>query len=332
MSVSKSFSSDVRRELVAETPKALHCRIAMLAGIISIDGKLKKEDHEILSIRMEQDELVEAAVRLMRQIFGFTDDDIRLVPRSSSGARLRIEDEGSCRKVLQTLKLSPESAPGPVSGSNGSNILNDPDAKQMAGQDRLLYADDIVISKQCCRGSFLKGAYLAAGSVSDPQAAYQLEIVSGRVSVTRQLLKIFEGFDVQAKTTLRKGREVVYIKDADSISEVLGQMGAGNAMMHLLNVRIEKDLRNNINREVNCETANITKLAVAAQKSLADIRIIEERMGIDALPPDLMEIARLRLDNPDLSLSELGELLTPPLGKSGVNHRLKKIKKIAESL
>jgi hypothetical protein len=313
MGSSKSFSSEVRQELVAESPKALHCRIAMLAGIISIDGKLKKEDHDILSIRMEQDELVEAAVRLMRQIFGFTDEAIRLVPRSSSGARLRIEDEENCRKVLQTLKLMPES-------------------EGCEGTDRLLHADDIVISKQCCRGSFLKGAYLAAGSVSDPQAAYQLEIVSGRSSVTRQLLKILEGFDVQAKTTLRKGREVVYIKDADSISEVLGQMGAGSAMMHLLNVRIEKDLRNNINREVNCEAANITKTTMAAQKSLADIRIIEEKMGIDALPPDLMEIARLRLDNPDLSLLELGELLTPPLGKSGVNHRLNKIRKIAESL
>lgn len=325
MGSSKSFSSEVRQELVAESPKALHCRIAMLAGIISIDGKLKYEDHEILSIRMEQDELVDAAVRLMRQIFGFTDEDIRLIPRSSSGARLRIEDEENCRRVLQTLKLSPE----PTSELADDN---DPRVRQTVLQDRLLHADDIVISKQCCRGGFLKGAYLAAGSVSDPQAAYQLEIVTGRASVTGQLLKILGGFDVQAKATLRKGREVVYIKDADSISEVLGQMGAGNAMMHLLNVRIEKNLRNNINREVNCEAANITKTTMAAQKSLADIRIIEEKMGIDALPPDLMEIARLRLDNPDLSLLELGGLLTPPLGKSGVNHRLNKIRKIAESL
>ena len=298
------FSSEVREELSEQNVKSLHCRIAMLAGIITLDAKMKREEQgRVLAIRMEQDVLVKCVKKLLEQIFGFREEDYTVIPRSSTGARLRIEDSERIDRVLQTLKLRI--------------------------QDDRLDVDDIVFTRSCCRGSFLKGAYLAAGSVSNPESAYQLEIVTGRESVTGQLVRILAGFGLTGHTILRRGNLLVYLKGAGDISELLGIMGAGNAMMELENVRILKEIRNTVNREVNCDTANITKITVAASRDAEQIRKVEETIGLSSLPPELQETARLRMEQPELSLSELGERLVPPLGKSGVNHRLRKIRKIA---
>ena len=241
--------------------------------------------------------------RLLEQIFGFTEEDYVIVPRSTSGARLRVEAPEKVEKLILTLKLTE--------------------------RDGRLDVDEMVYPRLCCRSSFLRGAYLAAGSISNPENSYQLEIVTGRPSVTGQLLGLLDGMGLKGHTVIRRGQSVIYLKGADDISELLGQMGASRAMMELENIRILKGIRNNINREVNCDTANITKITDAAGRSMDDIRHIEETIGIAALPAELQEIARLRMDNPELSLQELGELLSPPLGKSGVNHRLRRIKKIA---
>ena len=298
------FSSDVRTELAEQNVKSLHCRIALLAGVITLDGKLKREEQErVLSIRMEQDVLVRCVERLLEQVFGFTEDDYTVVPRSSTGARLRIEDPSRIDRVLQTLKLREK--------------------------EERLDADEIIITRSCCRSHFLKGAYLAAGSVTNPETAYQLEIVTGRDSVTGQLLRILSGFGLTGHTIRRRGSDVIYLRGAGDISELLGLMGAGRAMMELENVRIVKEIRNTVNREVNCDTANISKITDAAGRDAEQIRKVEETIGLHALPPELQETARIRMEHPELSLSELGEWLTPPLGKSGVNHRLRKIRKIA---
>ena len=299
-----AFSSDVRTELAEQNPKSLHCRIALLAGIITLDGKFKYEDGvRIISIRMEQDILVDAVKRLLEQVFGFGIGDYRIVPRTGSGARLRVEEPEKVERIISTLKITERE--------------DRPDV------------DEMVFTRSCCRCSFLRGAYLAAGSITNPESSYQLEIVTGRKTVTDQLIRLFETLGLKGHIVLRRGQNVIYLKGADDISELLGQMGASRAMMELENIRILKGIRNNINREVNCDTANITKITDAAGRSMEDIRIIEENIGLDALPSELREVARLRRDNPELSLQELGELLSPPLGKSGVNHRLRKIKKIA---
>ena len=190
----------------------------------------------------------------------------------------------------------------------------------------------MVFSRSCCRSSFLRGAYLAAGSVTDPNASYQLEIVTGRPEVTSQLKKILSGAGISAKVTVRRGLEVLYTKDAEVISELLAQMGAANGMMELENMRIVKEIRNSVNREVNCDTANISRITKAAGRCLEDIRMIEQGPGLSSLPAELLEIAELRREYPDISLAELGNLLDPPLGKSGVNHRLRRLHRIAEQL
>ena len=298
------FSSEVRTELAEQNVKSLHCRIAMLAGVVTLDAKMKQEEQgRVLSIRMEQDVLVKCVKKLLEQIFGFREEDYVVIPRSSTGARLRIENLERIDRVLQTLKLKIQ-------------------------EDRL-DVDDIVFTRSCCRGCFLKGAYLAAGSVSNPENAYQLEIVTGRESVTGQLVRILAGFGLTGHTIRRRGNLLVYLKGAGDISELLGIMGAGNAMMELENVRILKEIRNTVNREVNCDTANITKITDAASRDAEQIRRVEETIGLSSLPPELQETARLRMEQPELSLTELGERLDPPLGKSGVNHRLRKIRKIA---
>ena len=302
-----SFSSELRTELCRRIDRSTHCRIAMLAGIIALDGKVKEEDgRKFLSIRMEKDEVVETAEKLLQMLFGIELKDLTVIPRAQEGARVRIEDPARMERIFETCKL-----------------------QEVEGR---LDVDDIVLSKGCCRTAYLRGTFLAAGSVSDPNSQYQLEIVTDRDSVTRQVLTALAGYEVEGHVTERRYSQVVYIKDADGISETLGQMGAANAMMEFENVRILKGIRNNVNREVNCDTANITKIANAAMKQIEEIRRIEETIGFPALPPGLAELARLRLDNPDLSLKELGERMNPPLGKSGVNHRLRKLSEIAENL
>lgn len=307
-----SFSREVREELTEQNPRSAHCRIALLAGIITLDGKQKWEKDgqghlkRVISIRMEQNELVAAVKLLLQQIFGFSEEDYVIVPRNGEGARLRIEQEDRIIRLISTLKLTER---------NGR-----------------LDVDEMVFSRSCCRSSFLRGAYLAAGSVTDPNASYQLEIVTGRPEVTSQLKKILSGAGISAKVTVRRGLEVLYTKDAEVISELLAQMGAANGMMELENIRIVKEIRNSVNREVNCDTANISRITKAAGRCLEDIRMIEQGPGLSSLPAELLEIAELRREYPDISLAELGNLLDPPLGKSGVNHRLRRLHRIAEQL
>ena len=299
-----SFSSELRTELCDRIDRSAHCRIAMLAGIITLDGKMKLQDgRRCLSIRMEKDEVVETTKRLLRMVFQVEEEDLEIVPRTQEGARIRIYNTDLIDRMFRTLKLTEL-------------------------EDRL-DVDDVVMARGCCMVAFLRGSFLAAGSVSNPESQYQLEIVTGRDTVTRQVLQALEGFGVTGRVTERKYSQVVYIKDADGISDTLGQMGASNAMMEFENIRIMKGIRNNINREVNCDTANITKTANAAIKQIEDIRRIEATVGLHSLPAGLQELARVRLENPDLSLKELGQLLDPPLGKSGVNHRLRKISELA---
>ena len=299
-----SFSSELRSELCKRVDRATHCRIAMLAGIVTLDGKMKEEaEQRFLSIRVEKDEVVDVTKRLLQMVFGIEEQELDILPRAQEGARIRIRDEEQVSRIMQTLKLS-----------------------ELDGR---LDADDIVLARGCCSAAFLRGTFLAAGSVSNPEISYQMEIVTDRDTVTRQVLTALSGFGTTGRVTERKYSQVVYIKDADSISETLGQLGAANAMMELENVRILKSIRNNINREVNCDTANITKTANAAVRQIEEIRRLESTVGLESLPANLQELARIRLEHPDLSLKELGERMDPPIGKSGVNHRLRKISELA---
>lgn len=188
------------------------------------------------------------------------------------------------------------------------------------------------LEKSCCRRAFLRGAFLCAGSVSDPEKGYHLEFVCSKEDKARQLRQVIQGFDIEAKIVLRKKYYVVYIKEGAGIVDLLNVMGAHVALMDLENLRILKEMRNSINRRVNCETANITKTVNAANRQIEDILFLRDHYGLQKLPPALRDMALARLEYPDAPLKELGQRLEPPVGKSGVNHRLRKLSELAEKV
>lgn len=188
------------------------------------------------------------------------------------------------------------------------------------------------LERSCCRRAFLRGAFLCAGSISDPEKGYHLEFVCTEETKARQLRQVIQGFDIEAKIVPRKKYHVVYIKEGAGIVDLLNVMGAHVALMNLENLRILKEMRNSINRRVNCETANITKTVNAANRQIVDILFLRDHYGLQKLPPALREMAQVRLEYPDAPLKELGELLEPPVGKSGVNHRLRKLSELAEKV
>ena len=192
--------------------------------------------------------------------------------------------------------------------------------------------DGLLIQKSCCRRAYIRGAFLAGGSISDPRKSYHFEIVCRSVAQAKQLREIINSFGMDAKIVARKRYQVVYIKEGEQIVDLLNVMEAHVALMDLENVRILKEMRNSVNRKVNCETANISKTVNAAVQQVRDIEYIRKTAGLSSLPENLQEMALLRLEYPDAPLKELGAYLNPPVGKSGVNHRLPRISEIARDL
>ncbi len=210
--------------------------------------------------------------------------------------------------------------------------MDDDDEALMQASLAVREARGRLLERECCRRAYLRGAFLASGSISDPAKSYHFEIVCQDGDLAAILQRILLSYGIDAKTVLRKKSHVVYLKEGSQIVDALNIMGAHVALMNLENVRILKEMRGSVNRIVNCDTANINKVVSASRRQSDDIRLIESSMGLDALPPALRETALLRLEHPDSSLKELGSLCDPPVGKSGVNHRLRKLSAIARKL
>ena len=186
-------------------------------------------------------------------------------------------------------------------------------------------------SKMSTKG-LIRDAFLRSGSISDPEKFYHLEIVFTSHEEAKSIQKMLEDFGLDAKIVERKGHYIVYLKEGAQIADMLRIMEAPLALMEFENIRIVKEMRNSINRQVNCEAANLGKTISAAVKQVEDIRYICSKVGLDNIPESLAETAKIRLEYPEATLKELGELMDPPLGKSGVNHRLKKLSELAEDL
>ena len=193
-------------------------------------------------------------------------------------------------------------------------------------------ADTSLLKQACCRRAFIRGAFLSCGSISDPTKGYHLEFVCNNRTQAEQLQEIIGQFDIEAKIVCRKKYFVVYVKEGAGIVELLNIMEAHVALMNLENLRILKEMRNSINRRVNCEAANIQKTVQASTRQVEDIIYLRDYYGFSRLPDNLREMAEVRLAYPEAALKELGEYLAPPVGKSGVNHRLRKLSELAEKL
>lgn len=190
----------------------------------------------------------------------------------------------------------------------------------------------LLIKNSCCQRAFLRGAFLSVGSMSDPRKGYHLEFVCPDNGKAEQLRNVMQAFELDAKIVLRKKYHVVYLKEGSCIVDLLNICEAHKALMNFENLRILKEMRNSVNRRVNCETANITKTVNAATRQIEDIEYIRDHYGFRNLPENLREMAELRLEYPDAPLKELGNYLNPPVGKSGVNHRLRKISELADRI
>ncbi|WP_028609179.1 DNA-binding protein WhiA [Paenibacillus harenae] len=193
--------------------------------------------------------------------------------------------------------------------------------------------DKEIIRKPCCKRSYLRGAFLAGGSVNNPEgSSYHLEISSMYQEHCEALVELANKFDLNARCIERKKGFVFYIKEGEKIIELLNIVGAHQALFKFEDVRIMRDMRNSVNRIVNCETANLNKTIGAAVRQIENIKLLQREIGLDNLPEKLKEVAEIRLQHPDMNLTEVGEMLRGKVSKSGVNHRLRKIDELAEKI
>ena len=190
----------------------------------------------------------------------------------------------------------------------------------------------LYLEKTCCKRAFIRGAFMASGSMTDPNKAYHFEIVCRTPEQASRLQELMKEFETEPKVVERKNYYVVYLKEGSQIVDMLNVMEAYVSLMNLENVRILKEMRNSVNRQVNCETANISKMVNAAVKQIADIELIRDTDGLDSLPQPLREMAMIRLEYPEAPLKDLGKYMDPPVGKSGINHRLRKLAAVADAI
>lgn len=309
-----SFSGEVKKELCEQISPARHCQIAEISAIVTFCGKIMvdKDGTLILKLQTESIVLTKKIFKMLKDLFGISAE---LVTKSLSTKKNLYElllSERETRRVLTACKLT-------VAGEDEKN-------------GRLLLADPGVAAKNCCIRSFIRGAFLAAGSVSNPQKSYHYEIVVNREQNGELLCEMMRSFSIDAKMIARKHHFVVYVKEGSQIVDLLNVMEAHQALMEFENVRILKEMRNTINRKVNCEAANINKTVKAASRQVEDILFLRDTVGLATLAEGLEEIALLRMEYPEATLQELGQMLHPPVGKSGVNHRLKKLSSIADEM
>lgn len=312
-----SFSKQVKEELLSTTGSARHCQLAELAAIFQFCGFIADAGNgrPAIGISTENKTISIKCFTLLKKTFNiYASVSVRRHNLKSQNFIyvLRIEDLKKAKEVLMALKLYDD-----IKGS-----CEPPDS----------VANSVLLKNACCKRAYLRGAYLAVGSMSNPEKGYHFEFVCSKEEQAEKLLEVLRDFSIEAKEVLRKKYYVVYLKDGEAIVDLLNIMGAHVALMELENTRIVKEMRNSINRRVNCEAANITKTVNAAVKQVEDILYIQKRLGFEKLPDNLKQMAQLRLEHPDATLKELSELSDPPVGKSGVNHRLRKLSELAERL
>ncbi len=188
------------------------------------------------------------------------------------------------------------------------------------------------LQNDCCYSAFLRGVFLACGTIADPKKNYHLEFNIPFMKLSQDLYKLICDSDLSAKTAVRKGSHIIYIKDSEDIEDMLTFIGAQISSLEIMSIKVEKDVRNRVNRKINFEYANIERSIQAGLKQVEAIELIIQRQGLDTLPDEYKELALIRLENPDMSLKQLGEELSTTLSRSGIKHRLDKIVEIAENL
>lgn len=305
-----SFAAETKKELTKLEVKDC-CARAELAALIRMNGSISLRNREIiLDIPTENAAIARRIYTLIKRIYAA---HVELLVRK----KMRLK-----KNNVYIVRINKES----------KNILEDLNIMG-EGYTFTREVSDIFVKKSCCKKAYLRGAFLAGGSLNHPEASYHLEIYSMYEEHTASLCDIMNSFNLNAKMLERKKGFIVYLKEGEKISDFLTLIGAHNAVLYFEDVRIMKDMRNSVNRLVNCETANLNKTVGAAMRQVENIKFIDREVGLDYLPVKLREIAELRVNHQDLTLKELGEMVsTGPISKSGINHRLRKIDEYADKL
>ena len=292
----KSFSKAVKEELSKINPQNC-CAKAELLALLLFCGRLSAKE---ITFAAENEALASRLRLLFVSVFNLT------LPENE----LSVTGKASVENILLSLRI--------ISHENKAFIRR--------------HADGFFLKRDCCRKGFVRGAFLAAGNVTDPEKSYHFEFSTHYLGLHRELYALLEGAGFPFKNTLRKSNHILYLKDSELIGDMLAFVGGYRQQMAFLNAKIEKELRNDLNRSLNCTTANMGKTISAAARQISAVEKIERFGALESLNGELREIADLRLKNPDLTITELGRLLSPPLTKSGINHRIRKLMKIAEEL
>ena len=292
-----SFSSDVKNELCRDTLQRLCCARAEAYGVLLYCHTFTSREVRIIT---ESPVFSTRLPKLFQRAFGLRFD------------RLPEEDVGRGKYIYQI-----------TDADKLSTIINlfgyDPQ------QNPVLHINFGMLEEDCCRAAFLRGAFLAGGSVTDPFKRYHLELATSHLQVSREMAALLWDMGYEPKTVVRSGYQVTYFKNSQQIEELLTRMGAPVAAMEMMNAKVEKDLRNEVNRRVNCEAANVGKVVDAAQEQLSAISRLYDLGRVEGLPEKLKETIVLRETYPELSLSELAAEFDPPISKSALNHRLRKL-------
>jgi DNA-binding protein WhiA len=305
-----SFAAETKKELtMLEVDDC--CARAELAALTRMNGFISIRNKRIeLDIATENAAISRRIFRLIKQVYHY---QIEILVRRKMRLKknnvyiVRLKD--TARPFLEDLKIIDDN-----------------------GQFTREIAPNL-IEKDCCKRSYLRGSFLAGGSLNHPESSYHLEIFSNYEEHTYSLAKLMNTFNLNVKILPRKNGYIIYMKEGEKITDFLSIIGANKALFYFEDIRIVKDMRNSVNRLVNCETANLNKTVSAAMRQMENIRLIGKTIGLEELPIKLREIAEIRLKNPDITLKELGELVNgEPISKSGINHRFRKIDAIANRI
>ncbi len=310
------FYSLMKDELVRAVPERECCRVAELSALIKADGAIHVSDGR-MSIAVSQSHagVARKVVSLFREVQPLARERpaVEVAVRKSKGAQ---------RGNVYIVRMV-----------NHSEVVELLDHLGLSGPDGL--AGDVkprVVARRCCKRAYIRGAFLGAGYMGDPSRGYHVEIAVLDPRHAQDISALLSEFGIRSGVVPRRGRSVVYMKDGDDIVELLRVMQASSALLELENTRIVRSIRGDVNRLVNAENANLAKVVDASFNQIRDIEFIDDVMGIRRLSPALAEVARLRLECPEASLAELGAMLSPPVSKSGVNHRMRRIARIADDI
>lgn len=317
-----SFASETKNELARIEPEKKCCMLAEISGFLRVAGSIVLAGLGKFKIKIvtENPAVARHYKKLLQDYF-----EIETKLEISEGKT--VAKAGGAKKHIYSISIDPNNLSEQILRETGLLLIK---------EGNNCFSDGIysgIVRTKCCKKAYLRGVFMGAGTMSDPEKGYDLEFVLNSEIMASDLKKLINSFvDLSCKTVQRGKHHIVYMKKADYISDTLAIMGASNQVFSMEETRIKKAMINSAKRTVNCDNANMDRTIEASMKQVEAIKRIEETVGLGALPAKLQETARLRLENPDISLTALGEMCSPPLKKSGINNRLKKIEEIASKL